>query len=316
MRKNRRVLSLLLTCMCIFQILLFAGCGSSEPVGDEGVSVIFYINNAETRVERQAYEIQATDTEGQLEELITQLGTIPDKLEYKAPLQMGFSLLSYRVEGETLHLDVSEEYRGLKATTEVLIRAALVRTFSQVTGIKYVSITVAGEPLLDTLGNAVGLMTAEQFVDNAGDEINAYEKVRIKLYFANEEGTGLIATNRTVVYNTNIPIEKLVVEELLEGPGQESDGELFPVINPETKIVSVTVKDNVCYVNFNEVFLTQIYTVTPEVAIYSIVNSLEELPNVNKVQISINGETDVMYRESISLSTVFERNLELLTTAN
>ena len=159
-------------------------------------------------------------------------------------------------------------------------------------------------------------MTSDQFIDNAGDEINAYEKVRLKLYFANEQGDGLIATNRTVVYNTNISLEKLVVEELLAGPGQEAGGELFPVINPETKIVSVTVKDNVCYVNFNETFLTQIYTVTPEVAIYSIVNSLEELPNVNKVQISINGETDVMYRESISLSTVFERKLELLTTAD
>ncbi|MGN0432086.1 MAG: GerMN domain-containing protein [Lachnospiraceae bacterium] len=316
MKKNRVLFVLLMSGILIFQLLFLAGCNASEPVGNEGTPVIFYINNAETRVERQAYEMRAVDTAGQIEELIDQLGAIPEKLEYKAPLQMGFTLLSYRVDGETLYLDVSEEYRGLKATTEVLIRAALVRTFTQVSGIRYVSITVAGEPLLDTLGNTVGLMTSDQFIDNAGDEINAYEKVRLKLYFANEQGDGLIATNRTVVYNTNISLEKLVVEELLAGPGQEAGGELFPVINPETKIVSVTVKDNVCYVNFNETFLTQIYTVTPEVAIYSIVNSLEELPNVNKVQISINGETDVMYRESISLSTVFERKLELLTTAD
>jgi len=38
------------------------------------------------------------------------------------------------------------------------------------------------------------------------------------------------------------------------------------------------------------------------------------LSNVNKVQISINGKTDVSYRENVSLNNVFERNLDLLST--
>ena len=50
---------------------------------------------------------------------------------------------------------------------------------------------------------------------------------------------------------------------------------------------------------------------TPEVTLYSLVNSLVELPNVNKVQISINGETNVVFRETYNLSTVFERNLDI-----
>ena len=64
--------------------------------------------------------------------------------------------------------------------------------------------------------------------------------------------------------------------------------------------------------NLDENFLVQPYNVSGEVTIYSIVNSLAELPNVNKVQFSINGSTDVMYREKISLTTVFERNLEVV----
>ena len=68
--------------------------------------------------------------------------------------------------------------------------------------------------------------------------------------------------------------------------------------------------------NFDENFLNQIYNVSTDVAIYSVVNSLAELTSVNKVQISINGETNLMYRESVSLSTVFERNLSLVTTAD
>lgn len=147
------------------------------------------------------------------------------------------------------------------------------------------------------------------FIDNAGDEINTYEKVRLILYFTDESGTKLVEANRSVVYNTNISMEKLVVEQLIKGPNNE---EIYPTINPETKVNSVTVKDGICYVNLNESFLTQMTNVTSEVTIYSITNSLVELSNVNKVQISINGDTEGTYRESIPFSTIFERNLELI----
>ena len=98
----------------------------------------------------------------------------------------------------------------------------------------------------------------------------------------------------------------------LAGPQAEGD---YPTINPETKIVSVTVKDGICYVNLSEAFLSQPYNVTSDVTIYSITNSLVELPNVNKVQISVNGETNLFYRENVNLATVFERNLDLLSSS-
>jgi germination protein M len=67
-------------------------------------------------------------------------------------------------------------------------------------------------------------------------------------------------------------------------------------------------------VDFSEDFLSQPYNVNSDVTIYSITNSLVELSNVNKVQISVNGETNISYRENVKLSTVFERNLDLLNT--
>ena len=49
--------------------------------------------------------------------------------------------------------------------------------------------------------------------------------------------------------------------------------------------------------------------------IYSIVNSLAELPNVNKVQLSVNGDTSITHRESFSLGTVYERNLDYVNAS-
>ena len=204
---------------------------------------------------------------------------------------------------------MSTAYKDLDTALEVLARAAIVSTLTQLQGVDFVSITVQGEPLLDVLGNPVGVMSKELFIKNAGEEINSYDKVKMTLYFANEQGDGLIEINRTLAYQNIVSMEKLVVEQIIAGPSNE---ESYPTMNPETNVISATIKDGVCYVNLDETFLTQPYNVSAEVTIYSIVNSLAELSNVNKVQISIEGKNNLSYREQIDLMTLFERNLDLL----
>lgn len=206
-------------------------------------------------------------------------------------------------------MNLDEKYLLLKPTTAVLIRAAIVRTLTQVEGVTCVSFQIAGTPLTDSAGNPLGNLTADMFIDNAGTEINAYQTTTLTLYFADENGDRLVSEKREVEYNSNIALEKIVVEQLLAGPEKEDS---YPMINPATTILSVAVKDGICYVNLSQDFLTQIYNVTSDVTLYAITNSLVELTNVNKVQILVEGETDVLYNEKVSLNTVFERNLELV----
>lgn len=294
----------------IAMVLSFAACGQEE-VDPSKIYSVYYVSTTETKIEMHPYVMESETVEGQIEELLDALATIPERLEYKAPLAMGFNVLNYQLENGKVILNMDELYAELPVTTEVLVRAAIVRTLTQVNGVNFVSFTVNGTQMLDSLGNIVGWMTADQFIENEGNEINTYEEVRLKLYFANEAGDALIATNRTKEYNTNISLEKLIVEELIKGPNAEG---VYPTVNPDTRVASVTVRDGICYVNLDENFLVQTTNVSADVTIYSIVNSLAELSNVNKVQILINGSTTVTYREKYSLSTYFERNLDLVTT--
>lgn len=307
---GRKCVSLLL---CLLLLIMgCTGCGSRKPENGS-IYTIYHLNHDQTGLVMQEYTTQTPqdDKDTLLEELVAALSQTPDKLEYYPPLSGRVHLLDYHTEEDQVTMEFDSQYKELPATTEILVRAAVVRTLTQVEGISYVSFIVQGEPLVDNLGNVVGIMSADQFIDNAGDEINTYEQAELRLYFADETGTRLVAANRTLRFSSNISMEKLVVEQLIKGP---ENLELYPTINPETKIVNVTVKDGICYVNLSEAFLTQTYLVTPEISIYSLVNSLVELPNVNKVQISVNGETSVTYQESISLTTVFERNLDLLNS--
>lgn len=292
---------------CVLSCLGLVACGQPEPTG-ENIYQVYVVSNSETKVETHSYAMQATDSLAMLDELIECLSTQPDKLEYKVPFAMGFEILSMDLKESKLILNVDGAYMNMPATTEVLVRAAIVRTLTQHPDVKYVGITVEGQELFDQTGEVVGLMSAETFINNDGNEINTYEPTRVKLYFANATGDKLIGAYREKYYSTNVPLERFVVEELIAGPSGKVEG-LYPTINREVKIISVMTKDGICYVNLDASFLTVVNNVSTEISIYSIVNSLVELSTVNKVQILINGEVP----ESFG-SAAFERNLDCVTT--
>lgn len=285
--------------------MLCTACGRNQKITGKSVQ-IYYVSSTETKVEMHPHQMESENLEEQLEEVLRYLETNPEKLEYKAPLAMGFAVLDVNLKDGKVTLNVDSAYEQLSVTTEVLIRAALTRTLTQLDGINYVGITVEGSQLYDSLGSPVGWMSAEQFIDNDGSEINTYELVRIKLYFASEDGTKLISAYRQKRYASSTPMERFVVEELIAGPSGKVEG-LYPSVNPATKIINVMTKDGICYVNLDESFLTVFNNVSTEISVYSVVNTLAELNNINKVQILINGEVPANF-------SIFERNLDIVTT--
>ena len=306
--RNKRMYTIAAVVLpAVFCVLCLMACGQEEPTG-EFARPVYFVSNTETKVEQHAREITADTFEGQLQELLVCLATNPDKLEYKAPLAMGFHVLNVSHEGETLMLNMDAKYLELPVTTEVLVRAALVRTLTQLEGVRFVGFTVEGSQLYDNVGNQVGWMSADQFIENDGNEINTYELAKVVLYFAGGDGNNLIASSREKYYSTSMPLERFVVEELIAGPSNQAEG-LFPSVNSGTKVISVTTRDGICYVNLDENFLTVVNNVPTEISVYAIVNSLAELSSINRVQILVNGEVPA----SLS-ATAYERNLDIVTT--
>lgn len=295
----------------VLMLLLAGGCGGRDAEADENTEAygVYFLNSEETKVLAVETSVAHSDIKTELSALIEAMQRKPEDVSMHAPLDYEFGVNSVTLNGEQVIVNFDEHYLELKSTTAVLIRAAIVRTLTQVDGVTCVSFQINGQPLTDSFGNPLGILTADMFVDNAGTEINAYETTTLTLYYANEAGDMLLSEKREVEYNSNIALERIVVDQVLAGPQKR---ELYPTVNPETEIVSVSIKDGICYVNLDQNFLTQVYNVTSEVTIYSIVNSLVELGGINQVQILVEGESELMYREKISLNTLFERNLELI----
>ncbi|MCD7863734.1 MAG: GerMN domain-containing protein [Lachnospiraceae bacterium] len=283
-----------------------AGCGGQDKVGMP--IIMAYISTDGTKIVEEEYYLQSVSTASQVDEILSLLSTTPSKMEYTAPLAQEIEVLDVTVNEDSVILNLSKEYGQLDSITEILTRASVVRSLTQIADITYVAIQVEGSDIRDNDGELVGRMTADNFIDNSGEEISSYEKTTIRLYFANEEGTALKAVNRTLAYNTNIAMERLVLEELIKGPAS-TNTEVSALLSSDTKVISVIVQDRVCYVNLDETFLNYSTDVDAEVILYGIVNTLCELSNISRVQFSVNGDLNVMFRESISLNTEFTKDL-------
>ena len=78
----------------------------------------------------------------------------------------------------------------------------------------------------------------------------------------------------------------------------------------------ITIRDQICYVDLGSGFNDLLAGISSEVTVYSIVNTLCELSNVNRVQFTIDGEAQEQYGEMNSFHSVLERNLNLVETVN
>ena len=288
--------------------LLMAGCRKQQQVDESGYQ-IWYINQDETCLKYENKELQSKNEEGLLREMMEVMRETPTDDELKPVIPEDVELLNFDFEHNQLYLDFSPEYKKMPKVYEVLCRAAIVRTLGQIDGVEYVDFQVNGEPLTDLEGKEIGLMNEDQFIENAGEEINAYKTADLTLYFANKAGDKLVGQRVAMEYNSNISLEKLIVEQLIAGPPFEG---AYPTIPSETKLLNISIKDKICYVNLDEGFLGTGYNVIESIPVYSIVNSLIENTDAQKVQISINGESNRMFRESINFDTIFEKNEGLI----
>ncbi|BCN31749.1 GerMN domain-containing protein [Anaeromicropila herbilytica] len=301
-----------------FALLVLSGCqGKSEgkDTSNDTNKYIYYVDNDNTMVVKKIYKPKATNKDDLIAEYIRQLRKEPKDIELKKTIPDTVNIKNYKLDEDAqLTINFDANYSQLTGIEEILCRAAVVKTLSQVDGVDYIEFNVNGKPLMDSHDQPVGYMNAEDFIMNSGEEITYYQDAKITLYYANKKGDKLKESHIVVTYDGTISMEEVVIRQLMKGPLKKDKGEQKSTIPKDTKLIKVSTKDGVCYVDFDEKFLDKLSDITDEVAIYSIVDSLVELPNVNKVQFLINGEKQESYRQAVSIDDVLVRNFEIIDT--
>lgn len=306
MKKWKQAAAILLA-VCILPCTL--GCSKKEETEDTAEYYMYYLSPKETALETAEYVPTERTSDAMVKEIAGKIGEDLPEEGYLSLLPSNVLVQDVTYEGQTVTVDFNSEYKKMKNTREILARAGIVKAFTQIPGVSYVEFLDEGEPMTDASGMLLGKMDKNTFVENEGENINSYMNTSLNLYFADQDGDSLKKETISVYYSSNVPLEREVVEMLLKGPNSE---ELKPTLSPNTKILGVSIVEGICYVNLDKSFLSDTMDVQEELPIYSIVNSLTDACNVRGVQISVEGETKMIFRESMKLDQIYHADYRLM----
>lgn len=114
------------------------------------------------------------------------------------------------------------------------------------------------------------------------------EQVTLTLYFGDMNAEYLGREERTVDKGAE-PYEAILLNELIKGPQAQN---LMKTVPPETKLMDIRVVDGTAFVNFSREFQTKHWggSTGELLTIYSVVNTLTEVPGIEQVQFLVEGD--------------------------
>ncbi len=304
MKRLNRVLSIV---MILVFILSFSACGKKPSISN---GKIYYVRADKAGITAVSYNFEKTNTDDLISEALEELSKDTDDIDIINTIPVGVTVKNWELSNKSLNVYLVGDYESLDSYTEILVRAAIVKTLVQIKGVNSVSIYVNDSPLTDSNGEAIGTMTADTFIEDFGQETDSLLHTELTLYFASADGVSTVPEKREVYYSRNVTLEKLVIDQLLKGP--ETEG-LLSALPSGSKLNSITVSENgVCIVNFDGAIETAVSGITENVTVYSIVNSLTELDNIKQVQILVNGETPHLSNTDMDLTKAISRNEDII----
>lgn len=166
---------------------------------------------------------------------------------------------------------------------------------------------------------ALAILLIILFVFNAG----CTSKTNVKLYFAKYEDNlaYLVFENRPIINDGDF--YKRIIREIAAGP---KDGQTYPTIPSTVKVNTVVVENGLAIVDLSKEIITDTQeiphsSITEMLAIYSIVDTLTEFSEIQKVRITIEGKQkgtiDGLYIEDfwghVGIYDDFSRSEQVLT---
>lgn len=305
MKRARFIKYMLISLLIVFGLVMTA-CGKNEAGNKYEV---YYMNSDGNKLVKKSYSSEQTDAGLLADELLNKMNTKQKNQDCIVIKPDNVNIEQVDVTDKTATLTFSDTYYEMKASTEVLLRTAIVQELCQIDGIDWVRFMVGEQEALHADGTIIGSMNQDSFANDSDEGIGNIEWHTINLYYANKTGDKLIKDEVPVAYSKNISLEKIVVEKLIKGPVHSGT---YATLPSDMRLLGILVNNRTCYVNISSEFTTELVNVSASIPIYSIVNSLCDLGTVDNVKILINGSSARTFRESINLDTTFTFNDTLI----
>lgn len=306
---------------CLFASLILGlfGCSDAGTSGTattevaelpENTIYLYYIDSATYELSYVPYVIEEAESESKgIESILNTMFTeMPDNQTNLISASMRLLRCAYQKDTSLARVIVNVANELNDQYIEVLAKAAITKTLCQLDYVENVQFEIYDSSTISDQQSTIETYDSISFVD-AEEEGGFLQTGVITLYFANENGDMLLEYDKAVEISNNVSLEQLVIESLITGPLREG---YYPTIPEGTTLKKVSIKDGVCYVDLSVEFNNTLNSCMDTTTIYSVVNSLCELPTINRVQFLINGEKQELYRATIPFDGMFEWQPELI----
>jgi len=285
-------------------VVSLVGC---LPKKQEAKINLYFMDRDGHRIltEERSIEVPTNKTLAQV--AVEELLKGPERSDLKTLIPSGTKLLGLEIKDGTVTVDFSKELlNSVDNISREYTVVSIVNTLTDISGIERVHILVEGKELTDSKGKSYGLLTKY----NLEDVNRNLNKLTITLYFGGKQALYLEPEIREVEKDDR-SIERVIIEELIKGPTKSG---LYRTIPEGTKLISVEIKNGIAYVNFSRDLKEKHWggSTGETFTIYSVVNSLTELPYIKKVQFYIEGNKNETIAGHILLDEPFERNENLI----
>jgi len=304
----------------LFLILMVCLTACSKPTVDEtqpptlekNQIYTFFINADRTDVYPVAYTLEGKSTADEVYGIIQYMLSENITMNYQTPIPTGITYLNTEYDDvhNIVRISFNILYDSVNAESLLFFKTCVAWTILQLEDVDSISISLTDLANNDDeTATTVESFDRNSFTMNFGDR-NGYKQTgTVILYFANEDGMMLKEYQRTVEISNTTSLARLVVESLIHGPEKEG---YTATLSDEIKINNISVNDGICYVDLSDEFYDTSNPLKNDIIVYSVVNSLVELPTVSKVQFLKNGEKQLFFRESMPFDEIFERNLDIV----
>ncbi|KGP74967.1 spore gernimation protein [Desulfosporosinus sp. Tol-M] len=162
-------------------------------------------------------------------------------------------------------------------------------------------IFIAGCGTLETLVNKDGAATSfgdfigwnkTATIPDATTATTSAETKTVVLYFADSTGKYLVKEQR--ILPKTVSLARETVTQWLKGPA-ETGTTVQASVPTTTVLLDIAIKENVVVVDLSKEFLQPNAKVSPEVALYGLVNTLTQFATIKQVQIRIEGKPLTKY---------------------
>ncbi|MBQ7034019.1 MAG: GerMN domain-containing protein [Clostridia bacterium] len=284
-------------------VFLLGGCAPKN-----GATVKLYF----TEKGEIAEETRSVEQEGSvLETAIRTLLDGPRKMGHERVIPEGTTLLGVNIVGTVAEINLSAAFDTGTDAQRLLSRYTLIHTACSAGDVQKVKLLTEGVPLRSLQdGTMLGALGA---ADISLTEPGSSTPLLLTLYFPDATAAYLVPETRQITLTEGTSTAFAAVQELLRGP---ASSHLVSALSDKTVLLDAEIRNGICFVNMNAEFLknTTGGRTWETAAVYSIVNTLTALPDVQEVRFLVEGET-VSGPGTINLLGGFTENKSLYMPA-